>query len=94
MILTNVLEETSLMSQRPQGIILHLAPLISSSSSTGRPPKTAYLGWSGLAAASSLAGIGGQVETIEVDPEVAMGLGWGEGTLVRCDEAFRYLADL
>ena len=45
------------------------------------------MGWSGLAAASSLAGglagIGREdaVETVEVDPEVAMSLGWAEGTI-------------
>jgi peroxin-1 len=69
--------------QRPQGLILHLSPFVASSSKV--TPKTAYLGWSGLAAASSLAGIGAGVEgeTVEVDPEVAMGLGWPEGTIVR-----------
>jgi peroxin-1 len=47
------------------------------------------LGWSGLAAASSLAGfasagLGGAdaLETVEMDPEVGMGLGWAEGTVV------------
>ncbi|ORX40268.1 P-loop containing nucleoside triphosphate hydrolase protein [Kockovaella imperatae] len=79
---------------RPQGIILHLSPIASSSSSSGRRPQEGYLGWSGLASASSLssglAGIGnagaggreGSIGTIEVDPEVAMDLGWAEGTTV------------
>ncbi|KAI9631847.1 putative peroxisome biosynthesis protein PAS1 [Dioszegia hungarica] len=67
---------------RPQGLILHLTPLISPSSSS-RPARAAYLGWSGLAAASSLASIGGgEAETVEVDPEVAIALGWAEGTIV------------
>ena len=68
--------------QRPQGIILHIAPLASSSSR--HSSRSAYLGWSGLAAASSLAGIGGgmEAETVEMDPEVAMGLHWAEGTIV------------
>lgn len=36
-----------------------------------------------MAAASSLSGIGGsQLETIEVDPEVALNYGWAEGTIV------------
>lgn len=71
-------------SQRPQSLILHLAPLVPASSSR-RPPQPAYLGWSGLAAASSLSGIGGsQLETIEVDPEVALNYGWAEGTIVSC----------
>ncbi len=69
--------------QRPQSLILHLAPLVPASSSR-RAPQAAYLGWSGLAAASSLSGIGGsQLETLEVDPEVALNYGWAEGTIVR-----------
>ncbi|OCF31275.1 hypothetical protein I316_07061 [Kwoniella heveanensis BCC8398] len=68
---------------RPQSIVLHLSPLSSSpSSSTQRQPRPAYLGWSGLAASSSLAQAGGGVESIEIDPEVALSLGWMEGTLV------------
>ncbi|KAK6908369.1 hypothetical protein I203_102370 [Kwoniella mangroviensis CBS 8507] len=66
---------------RPQSLIIHLSPL-SSSSSSSRQPKPAYLGWSGLAAASSLSQAGDGLESIEVDPEVAMSLGWPEGTLV------------
>lgn len=67
--------------QRPQGLILHLSPLITPH--TSRPPQSAYLGWSGLAAASSLpGGLSGDVETLEIDPEVALGLGWAEGTVV------------
>ncbi|BEI91794.1 uncharacterized protein CcaverHIS019_0406140 [Cutaneotrichosporon cavernicola] len=67
---------------RPQSLILHLAPLVPASSSR-RAPQVAYLGWSGLAAASSLSGIGGsQLETIEVDPEVALNYGWAEGTIL------------
>ncbi|GMK53828.1 hypothetical protein CspeluHIS016_0104140 [Cutaneotrichosporon spelunceum] len=67
---------------RPQSLILHLAPLVPASSSR-RAPQAAYLGWSGLAAASSLSGIGGgQLETIEVDPEVALNYGWAEGTIL------------
>lgn len=63
---------------RPQSLILHLSPLASS----GSRAQAAYLGWSGLASASSLAsGVGGE-ETVEVDPEVGMGLGWGEGMVV------------
>ncbi|KAK4686120.1 peroxin-1, partial [Tremellales sp. Uapishka_1] len=67
---------------RPQSLILHLAPLVVASTSRS-PPQAAYLGWSGLAAASSLAGFGGgDGETVEIDPEVALGLGWPEGTIV------------
>ncbi|WVQ65961.1 uncharacterized protein L199_004139 [Kwoniella botswanensis] len=67
---------------RPQSLIIHLSPLSSSSSSSSRQPKSAYLGWSGLAAASSLSQAGDGLESIEVDPEVAMSLGWPESTLV------------
>ncbi|WVF69277.1 hypothetical protein IAT40_004053 [Kwoniella sp. CBS 6097] len=71
---------------RPQSIILHLSPLpptsASASSSTQRQPRAAYLGWSGLAASSSLAQAGGGAENFEIDPEVALSLGWPEGTLV------------
>ncbi|WVQ96774.1 hypothetical protein IAU59_003881 [Kwoniella sp. CBS 9459] len=68
---------------RPQSIILHLAPIAStSSSSTRRQPRSAYLGWSGLAASSSLAQAGGGTESLEIDPEVALSLGWSENTLV------------
>lgn len=71
-----------LTAQRPQGLILHLSPLVPASSSR-QTPRPAYLGWSGLAAASSLSGIGGsQIETVEVDPEVALNYGWAEGTIV------------
>ena len=74
-----------LISQRPQSIVVHLNPLATASSSR-QTPKPAYLGWSGLAAASSLAEVGtvsaGGLETVEVDPEVAMSLGWVEGSMV------------
>ncbi|WVR06200.1 hypothetical protein IAU60_003230 [Kwoniella sp. DSM 27419] len=66
---------------RPQSLILHIQPLNTSSSSS-RQPRAAYLGWSGLAAASSLAQAGGGAESVELDPEVALGLGWVEGSLV------------
>ncbi|WRT67611.1 uncharacterized protein IL334_004583 [Kwoniella shivajii] len=66
---------------RPQSLILHLLPL-SPSSSSSRQPKPAYLGWSGLAASSSLSQAGNGLESIEIDPEVALSLGWTEGTLV------------
>lgn len=79
----------TLRLQRPQGLIIHFSPIVTASGSS-KTAQEAYLGWSGLAAASSLAGsfstLGGggreSVETVEVDPEVAMGLGWAEGTIV------------
>lgn len=64
--------------QRPQSIVLHLEPLTPSSSRA----TAAYLGWSGLTSSSSLTGGVGGEETVEIDPEVAMGLGWNEGMLV------------
>ncbi|KJE00988.1 peroxin-1 [Cryptococcus gattii NT-10] len=68
---------------RPQSLILHLSPVLSlSSSSSSRQPKTAYLGWSGLNAAANVSQVGDGVESVEVDPEVAMSLGWSEGILV------------
>ncbi|CAD6586363.1 MAG: Peroxisome biosynthesis protein pex1 [Tremellales sp. Tagirdzhanova-0007] len=73
---------------RPQSLTLYLSPLIGlTPSSSSKRPQPAFMGWSGLAAASSLAGglagIGREdaVETVEVDPEVAMSLGWAEGTI-------------
>lgn len=49
--------------------------------------KQAYLGWSGLSSASSLsiqqAGRGKHgLETVEIDPDVARGLGWEDGETV------------
>ncbi|EIW73576.1 hypothetical protein TREMEDRAFT_67430 [Tremella mesenterica DSM 1558] len=67
---------------RPQSLLIHLSPLTPSSSRT----QAAYVGWSGLAAASSLniprKGDGEVLETVEVDPEVAMQYGWMEGIVV------------
>lgn len=71
--------------KRPQSLILHLSPLLSPSfPSSSRQPKTAYLGWSGLNAAANVSQVGDGVESVEVDPEVAMSLGWSEGILVSC----------
>ncbi|TYJ52064.1 hypothetical protein B9479_007341 [Cryptococcus floricola] len=67
---------------RPQGLILHLSPLSVSSSSSSRQPKAAYLGWSGLNAAVSASQLGDGLESVEVDPEVAMSYGWSEGAIL------------
>jgi peroxin-1 len=54
-----------------------------------QPPLDAYLGWTGMASASSLAYLhAGQLgerkfETLEIDPQYAQGLGLTEGDLVR-----------
>ncbi|ODO01366.1 hypothetical protein I350_06185 [Cryptococcus amylolentus CBS 6273] len=67
---------------RPQGLILHLSPLSVPSSSSSRNPKAAYLGWSGLNAAVSPSQLGDGLESVEVDPEVAMSYGWSEGAIL------------
>ncbi|WVQ72931.1 hypothetical protein IAR50_002493 [Cryptococcus sp. DSM 104548] len=67
---------------RPQGLILHLSPLSAPSSSASRLPKAAYLGWSGLNAAVTGSQLGDGLESVEVDPEVAMSYGWSEGTIL------------
>ena len=73
--------------QRPQSLIIHLT---AQSQISETASKQAYLGWSGLSSASSLSfhqvGEGRKgMETIEMDPEVARGLGWPEGQVVsRC----------
>ncbi|WVO15893.1 hypothetical protein L204_103558 [Cryptococcus depauperatus] len=65
---------------RPQSLILYVSPIASPSSSSIQQ-KAAYLGWSGLNAAATVSQMDG-VENLEVDPEVAMSLGWAEGTVV------------
>lgn len=50
----------------------------------------AYVGWTGMASASSLAQFNAAqsgdigVETIEIDPQFAQGLGLMQGDIVRC----------
>ncbi|KAJ9118613.1 hypothetical protein QFC22_003833 [Naganishia vaughanmartiniae] len=79
---------------RPQSLIINLKHVNAAihaksggQASTGRATQ-AFLGWSGLASASSLEMYGnaqngkGSTETIEMDPEVAAQLGWAEGDLV------------
>lgn len=78
--------------KRPQSLILHLSPLLSPSfPSSSRQPKTAYLGWSGLNAAANVSQVGDGVESVEVDPEVAMSLGWNEGILVSFQYRLRFI---
>jgi peroxin-1 len=70
--------------QRPQSLIINLKHLPTHPSKSPRATQVS-LGWSGLASASSLemyGSAGGKVETIEMDPEVASGLGWREGDMV------------
>lgn len=74
--------------QRPQHLAVHLT-LVSDAS--GRPNQDrieAYVGWTGMASASSLAhfNVGqsseGGFETIEMDPQYAQGLGLAQGNIV------------
>ncbi|KAF8531614.1 P-loop containing nucleoside triphosphate hydrolase protein [Gautieria morchelliformis] len=65
---------------RPQSLAVHLI------STASQPPKSAYVGWTGMASSSSLAqfqnGIraGDALETVEIDPQVASSLGFTEGS--------------
>ncbi|ESK93670.1 likely peroxisomal biogenesis aaa atpase pex1 [Moniliophthora roreri MCA 2997] len=74
-------------SIRPQSLAVHLT-LVPSSSKSSR--IEAYVGWTGMASASSLAqfnststGAGEKgLETIEIDPQHAQGLGFSQGDTV------------
>ncbi|KDQ13914.1 hypothetical protein BOTBODRAFT_175049 [Botryobasidium botryosum FD-172 SS1] len=69
---------------RPQSLAVHLSTSATSSS----PAKTAYVGWTGMTAASSLAQFtagqkdGGTLETVEIDPQYASALGFAQGEIV------------
>ncbi len=70
--------------QRPQGLAVHLSLVPTG----GRPKTEAYVGWTGMASASSLANFnsadaGESAGTVEIDPQYAMGLGFTQGDLVR-----------
>ena len=73
--------------QRPQHLAVHLA--LVPGNEKNQPPLDAYLGWTGMASASSLAHFNaGQLgernfETLEMDPQYAQGLGLAQGDLVR-----------
>ncbi|TFK74567.1 AAA-domain-containing protein [Pluteus cervinus] len=68
---------------RPQGLAVHLTVV------SGRNAKAeAYVGWTGMASASSLAHFNFSsseergLETIEIDPQYGQGLGFEEGDIV------------
>ncbi|KAF7970317.1 hypothetical protein HWV62_24390 [Athelia sp. TMB] len=71
--------------QRPQNLAVHLTlPAVN-----GAPKTEAYVGWTGMASASSLAHFNSAqadkdkgFETIEIDPQYAMGLGLVQGAVV------------
>jgi peroxin-1 len=67
--------------QRPQTLAVHLKP-------TDGEGREAYVGWTGMASASSLASFNSTagergIETLEIDPQYAAGLGFKEGDVVR-----------
>lgn len=65
---------------RPQTLAVHLKP-------TDGEGREAYVGWTGMASASSLASFNSTagergIETLEIDPQYAAGLGFKEGDVV------------
>ncbi|KAI0083839.1 AAA-domain-containing protein [Irpex rosettiformis] len=73
---------------RPQGLAVHLTKVQEDgrrSNGTGAPRGEAYVGWTGMASASSLAQFqSGEkgLETIEIDPQFAQSLGLLQGDTV------------
>ncbi|TRM69216.1 P-loop containing nucleoside triphosphate hydrolase protein [Schizophyllum amplum] len=74
-------------SVRPQSLAVHLT-LVDEGGSKGKQEKVeAFVGWTGMASASSLAHFNAgsssnSFETIEIDPQFAQGLGLSQGSLV------------
>ena len=75
--------------QRPQHLAIHLKLV-----STPQKPNgnvEAYVGWTGMASASSLTHFSSiqdadkALETVEIDPQYAQGLGLSQGDLVRAN---------
>ncbi|KAG8859203.1 Peroxisome biosynthesis protein pex1 [Serendipita sp. 411] len=67
---------------RPQAIGIHI-----SNGKKGQESKVAYLGWTGLASASSAArwtsnSAGNDLDTLEIDPQLASSLGFSEEEVV------------
>lgn len=78
-------------AQRPQNLAVHLT-LIQRGGQNASSKVEAYVGWTGMASASSLAhfhsaqsGDGG-FETIEIDPQFCQGLNLAQGDVVRGNE--------
>ncbi|EMD35794.1 hypothetical protein CERSUDRAFT_115742 [Gelatoporia subvermispora B] len=76
-------------SVRPQGLAVHLSLVTEGAKSdNARRKAEAYVGWTGMASASSIAqfhaGSSGErgLETIEIDPQYAEGLGFVLGDVV------------
>lgn len=72
---------------RPQTLAVHLT-LVDSSPNQSHKKVEVYVGWTGMASASSLAQFNasqtteGGFETIEIDPQYSLGLGLAQGDLV------------
>jgi len=76
------------VNQRPQYLGVHLTLVQSGSKQESLKCKEAYVGWTGMASASSLSqfnatkiGDGG-LETIEIDPQFAQGIGLAQWDIV------------
>ncbi|RPD58266.1 AAA-domain-containing protein [Lentinus tigrinus ALCF2SS1-7] len=73
---------------RPQGLAVHLTFVSSSKSQDASKKPQAYVGWTGMASASSLAHFNSGnaadrgMETVEMDPQYAEGLGFALGDVV------------
>ncbi|KAJ8696655.1 Peroxisome biosynthesis protein pex1 [Pleurotus ostreatus] len=73
---------------RPQGLAVHLSLVAESRPSRPNVKIEAYVGWTGMASASSLAQFNASgpnekgFETVEIDPQYAQGLGFTQGDLV------------
>ncbi|KAF9495315.1 AAA-domain-containing protein [Pleurotus eryngii] len=73
---------------RPQGLAVHLSLVAESRSSRANVKIEAYVGWTGMASASSLAQFNASgpnekgFETVEIDPQYAQGIGFTQGDLV------------
>ncbi|KAL0956260.1 hypothetical protein HGRIS_002414 [Hohenbuehelia grisea] len=72
---------------RPQNLAIHLT-LVSQRQHNEQTKVEAYVGWTGMASASSLAHFNASesgergLETIEIDPQYAQGLGFMQGDMV------------
>jgi hypothetical protein len=75
--------------QRPQNLAVHLT-FVAALKHDSDAKTEAYVGWTGMASASSLAHFNSSdsgergLETIEIDPQYAQGLGLALGDVVRC----------
>ena len=77
------------LSQRSQSLVVHLMK----PGSSGVPAKEGYVGWTGMASASSLVQLQSQtssrsregssvLETVEIDPQFAGALGFDQGDVI------------